>query len=85
MHWNYENFKKWIENGCSPDDAKNLSTLYLEDNQIRILPDCFECLINIKILDLRENEIATLPDSFRFLTNIERLFLITPCKLSCRI
>ena len=27
MHWNYENFKKWIENGCSPDDAKNLSTL----------------------------------------------------------
>jgi Leucine-rich repeat (LRR) protein len=51
----------------------NLRELYLQDNQLAVLPDLSQ-LTNLRELDLENNQLAVLPDLSQ-LTHLERLYL----------
>ena len=64
MHWNHDDFQKWIESGCQKN---NVETLDLSLNELETIPDSISLLTNLCELNLDKNQLETIPRlHFRF-------------------
>jgi Leucine-rich repeat (LRR) protein len=56
--------------------AASLKSLYLEGNEITVLPGSFGKLKNLQVLYLNDNLLESLPDSFTNLAALEQLWIV---------
>jgi len=71
MKWTYKDLKKWIDDGCYKNIAKNVIELDCSYNQLTVLPLEIGQLINLQIFNCYHNKLTVLPPEIGQLINLQ--------------
>lgn len=71
--WHFNEFQKWIENGCSPDFNDHVKQLDLSNCNIKVFPREIINLKSLVYLDISHNHLESIPDDFKLLKELTYL------------
>jgi Leucine-rich repeat (LRR) protein len=71
MYWCYNDFIKWINDGCNPIVAKNIKNLNISHNKISEIPKEIGQLINLRHFNCSGNKISEIPKEIGQLINLQ--------------